>query len=82
MAVIEEVDYDVTLTIRLHTTVRFAPMERDSEVTQFDAIANAWGSSLLPDEFIKDIESEGEYEVSTDTEAHCTYREAGAHLLA
>lgn len=40
----EDVSFDVTITIKLKTRVSFAPMERETKITQMDAIANAVGS--------------------------------------
>lgn len=39
---IEEAEYVVRIT--LTTTVQFSPIERESRITQHDAIANAFGS--------------------------------------
>lgn len=44
---IEEKDYSVTLTVRLHTTVSFAATERKRPITKADAIDNAIG--MIPE---------------------------------
>lgn len=44
MSIIEEKDFEVTLTFTLSTRVAFSPMERDTPITAIDAIANAVGS--------------------------------------
>ena len=54
---IEEKDYEVTLSIRVTTVVRFAPMEREGTITKSDAIDNAIGS--LPFGWLEAAESEG-----------------------
>jgi len=41
---IEEVEYDVTLGIRVSIRIASAPIERDGPITRQDAIANAIGS--------------------------------------
>lgn len=42
---IEEKDYEVTLTVRASTVISFAPMERDGPITAHDAIQNAIGAT-------------------------------------
>lgn len=65
---IEEVDYNVTIIIRLSTTIGFSAMERDRPITKFDAIDNALGH--FQDDMLKEIESGfgGEFEVDFDYE--------------
>lgn len=40
----ESKDYDVTITIKLRTSIEFAPIERETRLTHLDAIGNAVGS--------------------------------------
>ena len=54
---IEDKEYEVTLSIRVNTIVRFAPMERENPITKSDAIDNAIGS--LPFGWLEAAESEG-----------------------
>jgi hypothetical protein len=67
---IEDIDYNVTIVIRLTTTVGFAPMERDRPIDKFDAIDNARGHIF--DEQWAEIESGfgGEFavDISYETE--------------
>lgn len=50
---IEEKDYNVELTIKVRTIESFAPIERDSPLTEKDAVDNAIGSL-----FIEEMERE------------------------
>lgn len=57
MALIEDKDFDVTLTITLGTNISFAPIERDRPITKADAVDNAIGS--IPPEVFRLLEGEG-----------------------
>lgn len=51
----EEKDYDVTLTVRVSTRISFADMERQTPITESDAIENAISATFAWNLF----ESEG-----------------------
>ncbi len=57
MSVIEEKEYQITVTLTFSTTVRFAAIERDGSITTEDAIANFYGYGL------GELIDSGEYEV-------------------
>ena len=65
---IEDKQYRVTIIVRLTTTIDFAPIERNSPITRFDAIENAIGS--MSDEDWKNLTDGygGEFDVATDFE--------------
>lgn len=44
MSIVQEGYFDVTLTLKISTTVDFSPIERDSVLTERDGINNAIGS--------------------------------------
>lgn len=52
---IEEAEYVVRIT--LTTTIQFSPIERETPITQHDAIANAYGT--VPDSVWDALEDEG-----------------------
>jgi hypothetical protein len=64
---IEEKDFIVTLIIRLTTNVYFAPTERDSPITNQDAIDNAIGR--LPEEVFSGFGGEFDVALPIDGEA-------------
>lgn len=43
---IEDKEFDVTITLRLGTNVVFSPIERDTPITKDDALANFYGYGL------------------------------------
>jgi hypothetical protein len=61
----EEKDYDVTITINLHTRIGFAPMYRKGRITEVDAIANAIGH--MPAEAWQEITDGFANEFAVDT---------------
>jgi hypothetical protein len=65
---IEDIDYGVTIVIRLSTRISFAPIERDRPIDKYDATANAAG--LLSDEQWAEIMSGfgGEFDVDISYE--------------
>lgn len=67
---IEEKDYDVTITIQLRTRVAFAAIERDGPLTVFDAIQNAVGA--IPSEVWPQLEDGfgGEFTSQVNFTAH------------
>jgi hypothetical protein len=48
---IEQATFNVTLTVRVSTTISFAPMERSGPITSHDAIENAIGGTFAWDTF-------------------------------
>lgn len=58
---IEEKEYEVTVTLTFTTNVRFAPIERDSAITNEDALANFYGYGL------SDVLDSDEYSVGYDS---------------
>lgn len=77
-SIVETVEYDVEIIVRLRTTIEFAPIERDSEVTAFDAIAAAWG--VIPSEVGNDLQTGfgGEFSVTLEHSTHETLRQREA----
>lgn len=54
---IEEKEYDVTLTLRISTWVPFAPAERDGPLRPSDAVDNAIG--MIPESVFEALRGEG-----------------------
>lgn len=58
---IEEADFEVSVTVTFTKVVRFAPTERETPITDADALENFYGSGL------SEVLESGEYECSVDS---------------